>query len=327
MGNRGERGPSIAETMGRAGCRWRPSDRSPRSRTNGWMELHPEEIVAADYVLIALGGNDAPYWGKNRDTYPDLYREQYRALVAAFREKNPTVQIFLLSPQYMKTSQHKDIIEAEILAVQRELAKELGLSFVDDYTATKRFCAEQGEDAYFTTPTLGIHCSEAGLGVIARNVYRAMTSATRVLGAQRRLDDTADGTAALRFGMAVDCTGVTVGDGYAAVYAEDSTITIADTAYRLVGMGGVAAVADKLTDAETQLVQGGSGVKTVPAAKLYAAGDGRAYFMVTVVHIPENAYDRLVAVRPYAVYAAADGTEIVVYGNIQYACVNDFPLE
>ncbi len=294
---------------------------------NGWMELHPEEIVAADYVLIALGGNDAPYWGKNRDTYPDLYREQYRALVAAFREKNPTVQIFLLSPQYMKTSQHKDIIEAEILAVQRELAKELGLSFVDDYTATKRFCAEQGEDAYFTTPTLGIHCSEAGLGVIARNVYRAMTSATRVLGAQRRLDDTADGTAALRFGMAVDCTGVTVGDGYAAVYAEDSTITIADTAYRLVGMGGVAAVADKLTDAENQLVQGGSGVKTVPAAKLYAAGDGRAYFTVTVVHIPENAYDRLVAVRPYAVYAAADGTEIVVYGNIQYACVNDFPLE
>ena len=294
---------------------------------NGWMELHPEEIVAADYVLIALGGNDAPYWGKNRDTYTDLYREQYRALVAAFREKNPTVQIFLLSPQYMKTRQHKDIIEAEILAVQRELAEELGLSFVDDYTATKRFCAEQGEDAYFTTPTLGIHCSEAGLGVIARNVYRAMTSATRVLGAQRRLDDTADGTAALRFGMAVDCTGVTVGDGYAAVYAEDSTITIADTAYRLVGMGGVAAVADKLTDAENQLVQGGSGVKTVPAAKLYAAGDGRAYFTVTVVHIPENAYDRLVAVRPYAVYAAADGTEIVVYGNIQYACVNDFPLE
>jgi len=38
--NRGESGPSIAETMIKAGCRWRPSDRSPRSRTNGWMELH-----------------------------------------------------------------------------------------------------------------------------------------------------------------------------------------------------------------------------------------------------------------------------------------------
>ena len=215
------------------------------------------------------------------------------------------------------------LLETPEIEDAARLCAELGLSFVDDYTATKRFCAEQGEDAYFTTPTLGIHCSEAGLGVIARNVYRAMTSATRVLGTQRRLDD----TAALRFGMAVDCTGVTVGDGYAGVYAEDSTITIADTAYRLVGMGGVAAVADKLTDAEKQLVQGGSGVKTVPAAKLYAAGDGRAYFTVTVVHIPENAYDRQVAVRPDAVYAAADGTEIVVYGNIQYACVNDFPLE
>ncbi len=294
---------------------------------NGWMEQHPEEIVAADYVLIALGGNDAPYWGKNRDTYPDLYRQKYRALVAAFREKNPDVQVFVLSPQYMKTSQHKDIIEAEILAVQRDLAKEMGLPFVDDYTATKRFCAEQGEDAYFTTPTMGIHCTEAGVGVIARNVYRALTSSTRVLGTQRRLSGTAEGTGALRFGMAVDCTDVTVGDGYAATYGENPAVTIAGKTYRLVGMGGVAAVAGKLTDAETQLVQGGTGVLTVPANKLYSAENGRAYFTVAVLDIPESAYDKAVAVRPYVEYEATDGSKLVVYGNIQYACVNDFPVE
>ena len=294
---------------------------------NGWMELHPEEIVAADYVLIALGCNDAPYWSKNRDTYPELYRETYRALVAAFRKKNPAVQVFVLSPQYMKTSQHKDIIEAEMLAVQRKLAEELGLSYVDDYTATKRFCAEQGEDAYFTTPTMGLHCTEAGLGVIARNVYRAMTSSTRVLGTQRRLSGTAEGTAALRFGMAVDCTDVTVGNGYAAVYGNNPTITVAGKTYRLVDMGGVAAVADRLTDVETQLVQGGDGVKTVRAAKLYSAENGQVRFVVTVVDIPAKAYSKAVAVRPYVVYAADDGTKIVVYGNIQYACVNDFPLK
>ena len=37
---RGDIGPSIAETMIQEGCRWRPSDRSPRSRIAGKLELH-----------------------------------------------------------------------------------------------------------------------------------------------------------------------------------------------------------------------------------------------------------------------------------------------
>lgn len=37
---RGDIGPSIAEIMNLRGCRWRPSDRSPRSRVNGKMEIH-----------------------------------------------------------------------------------------------------------------------------------------------------------------------------------------------------------------------------------------------------------------------------------------------
>jgi len=37
---RGDVGPSIAETMIVEGCRWRPADRSPKSRVNGKMELH-----------------------------------------------------------------------------------------------------------------------------------------------------------------------------------------------------------------------------------------------------------------------------------------------
>ena len=39
---RGDAGPSIAETMIREGCKWRPSDRSPRSRVAGKMELHKQ---------------------------------------------------------------------------------------------------------------------------------------------------------------------------------------------------------------------------------------------------------------------------------------------
>ena len=37
---RGDVGPSIAETMIQNGCRWRPSDRSPKSRVNGKLEIH-----------------------------------------------------------------------------------------------------------------------------------------------------------------------------------------------------------------------------------------------------------------------------------------------
>ena len=37
---RGDVGPSIAETMIQQGCRWRPSDRSPKSRINGKLEIH-----------------------------------------------------------------------------------------------------------------------------------------------------------------------------------------------------------------------------------------------------------------------------------------------
>ena len=37
---RGDIGPSIAETMIQVGCRWRPSDRTPKSRISGKLEIH-----------------------------------------------------------------------------------------------------------------------------------------------------------------------------------------------------------------------------------------------------------------------------------------------
>ena len=37
---RGDIGPSIAETMIQSGCRWRPSDRTPKSRISGKLEIH-----------------------------------------------------------------------------------------------------------------------------------------------------------------------------------------------------------------------------------------------------------------------------------------------
>jgi len=47
---RGDVGPSIAETMIQQGCRWRPSDRSPKSRINGKLEVHKRLRVGEDKV-------------------------------------------------------------------------------------------------------------------------------------------------------------------------------------------------------------------------------------------------------------------------------------
>ena len=53
---RGDIGPSIAETMIQEGCRWRPSDRTPRSRIAGKLELHkrlrPDENTGYPTLFI-----------------------------------------------------------------------------------------------------------------------------------------------------------------------------------------------------------------------------------------------------------------------------------
>jgi len=45
---RGDRGPSIAETLNAEGCRFRPSDRSPGSRVSGKIEIHKRLMVDED---------------------------------------------------------------------------------------------------------------------------------------------------------------------------------------------------------------------------------------------------------------------------------------
>ena len=45
---RGDIGPSIAETMIQQGCRWRPSDRTPKSRISGKLEIHKRLKLSDD---------------------------------------------------------------------------------------------------------------------------------------------------------------------------------------------------------------------------------------------------------------------------------------
>jgi len=50
-------GPSIAETMIQAGCRWRPSDRTPRSRISGKLEIHKRLKVEDNEPGIRIFSN------------------------------------------------------------------------------------------------------------------------------------------------------------------------------------------------------------------------------------------------------------------------------
>jgi hypothetical protein len=54
---RGDVGPSIAETMIQQGCRWRPSDRSPKSRINGKLEIHKRLRVVNEQPGIRVFKN------------------------------------------------------------------------------------------------------------------------------------------------------------------------------------------------------------------------------------------------------------------------------
>jgi hypothetical protein len=54
---RGDVGPSIAETMIQQGCRWRPSDRSPKSRINGKLEVHKRLKVTDNNPGIRVFAN------------------------------------------------------------------------------------------------------------------------------------------------------------------------------------------------------------------------------------------------------------------------------
>jgi hypothetical protein len=51
---RGDVGTSIAETMIQQGCRWRPSDRSPKSRINGKLEIHKRLRVVNEQPGIRI---------------------------------------------------------------------------------------------------------------------------------------------------------------------------------------------------------------------------------------------------------------------------------
>ena len=286
-----------------------------------WLTEQASEgfVRSADKVLIMLGTNDAhsSCWsGRAAD-----YKTYYQKIIAAFREKNPAVQIYILTSPYTNVATHADGLENGVVPQQKELSLELGLPLIDVYGATKQFVADNGGDlssfidAVDIAKGLCVHPHEAGAGVIARTVLEGLTLPVRSLGAQLRGDH--GETAALRFCFEVDARQLTADAQHNAQLTADTAVTVGDSEYRLVRMGALVARGDKVSQEDMTLEQAASQtvLKDVPAQKLYSTGDYMATFTAVVVNVPTRHFDTQLLARPYAVYEK-DGVECVVYGAV-----------
>ncbi len=286
-----------------------------------WLTEQASEgfVRSADKVLIMLGTNDAhsSCWsGRAAD-----YKTYYQKIIAAFREKNPAVQIYILTSPYTNVATHADGLENGVVPQQKELSLELGLPLIDVYGATKQFVTDNGGDlssfidGVDIAKGLCVHPHEAGAGVIARTVLEGLTLPVRSLGAQLRGDH--GETAALRFCFEVDARQLTADAQHNAQLTADTAVTVGDSEYRLVRMGALVARGDKVSQEDMTLEQAASQtvLKDVPAQKLYSTGDYMATFTAVVVNVPARHFDTQLLARPYAVYEK-DGVECVVYGAV-----------
>ena len=80
----------------------------------------PEKIQYCDVLTVMLGTNDAPNWSLRKD----LYRDSYTAIVNAYRQKNPNLELYILTSPYTPNSKYA-ALEREIVPLQKELAQEL----------------------------------------------------------------------------------------------------------------------------------------------------------------------------------------------------------
>lgn len=296
-----------------------------------WLTEQESEgfVRSADTVLIMLGTNDAhsSCWsGRAAD-----YKTYYQKIIAAFRAKNPSVQIYILTSPYTNVTTHAHGLETGVVPQQKELSQELGLPLIDVYGATKQFVADHGGDlgcfidAVDIAKGLCVHPHEVGAGVIAQTVLEGLTLPVRSLGAQLRggYSETAE-TADLRFCFELDARQLTADVLHNTQITADTAVTVGDSAYRLVRMGALVARGDKVSQTEMTLEQAAmrTAIQDVPAQKLYSVGEYMALFTAVVVKVPARHFDTPLLARPYAVYEK-DGVECVVYGGTMARSVSD----
>ena len=139
-----------------------------------WMNhsRKPEKIQYCDVLTVMLGTNDAPNWSVRKD----LYKECYTAIVNAYRQKNPNLELYILTSPYTPNLKYA-ALEREIVPLQKELAQELGGKVIDVYTYTRSYALAKGDfiDSIDVAKRLSVHPGEKGHQVMADIVYAGIT--------------------------------------------------------------------------------------------------------------------------------------------------------
>lgn len=119
-----------------------------------------------DIVVIMMGHNDTH---EKFFTTPEGYKEQYQALIDTYTAlpSNPTVVIAGCTGRV--SSYRQNCLTQTIIPVQKDLAKENGLIYIDMYTPTIGLV---GDTSYFVD---GLHGSVKGYGLIADLIMDGMS--------------------------------------------------------------------------------------------------------------------------------------------------------
>lgn len=289
-------------------------------------------VQAADKVLIMLGTNDAHNSNGAWSARAPYYKEYYKKIIDAYRAKNPEVEIYVVTSPYTTASTHNSNLANSLVPLQKKMAADWGLPVIDVYEASKHHVEvlNGGDLSSFIDSNdiakgLSVHPHEAGQTVIAQTCFDALTGDQNDLyvigfeGAQIRnyTGDVPTGDLALRFGMSLSATGISMSPGYTAILSADSRVTIGGKDYTVTGMGTVVAVKDKLDIPYEGLVAGikDDWAKDVKARRLYSADDNGVTYTAVVTGIDEANYDTTLVARGYVQYQ--DGDEVgYAYGPL-----------
>lgn len=140
-------------------------------------------IAKADAALIMLGTNDAAAnyrnsWNGDAGNRRDFYKQEYRKLVAALKEANPDITVYVVTSPVALREPYYTNLSADVVPMQLQLAAELDLPVVDVYNITRDLVRDKGESAFIDSNEINglrVHPGEQGAAVIAEACYNAIT--------------------------------------------------------------------------------------------------------------------------------------------------------
>ena len=140
-------------------------------------ENEPEYQASLDFkpdvVFIMLGTNDikSAYWVPDSADQQQRYKQAYEELIAAYRQANPDVKIFVMTSPYLYTTVPEmdgAVLAEEVIPLQRQVAEEQSCYLIDVFAATT------GMPELFPD---SIHPNAEGYELIAQLVYESVIAA------------------------------------------------------------------------------------------------------------------------------------------------------